>query len=164
MEFFEVLKNRRSVRKYKKEKIDRKTLEEIAEAGKWAASARAEYPWSFIIIDDAQRLKDLAGIIGNNGRFIADAAAAIVVVSKDAKYYIEDGSAATQNILNAAHALGVGTCWVAGDKKDYVADVLKFVNAPSEYKLICTISCGIPDEKPVKNKPNNGDVIRWDKT
>jgi nitroreductase len=163
MDFFEVLKGRRSVRKYKNEKIGRKTLEEITEAGKFGASARAEYPWRFVIIDDTARLKELAAIAGNYGRFIADAAAAIVAVSLDVKYYLEDGSAAAQNIINAAYAKGIGTCWVAGDKKDYCPEVLKFVNAPAGYRLICIISCGIPDEKPVKNKPENSEIMHWDR-
>jgi len=163
MDFFDVLKGRRSIRKYKNEAIDRQTLETIVEAGKYGASARAEYPWRFIIVDDHARLKELADIIGNNGRFIAEAAAAIVIVSADAKYYLEDCSAAAQNIINAAYAMGIGTCWVAGDKKDYVPHILKFVNAPAGYKLICTIACGIPDEKPVKTKPENGKVIFLDR-
>lgn len=163
MEFIDILKSRRSIRKYKKEPIPRALLEEITEAGKWGASARAEYPWRFVIIDDKERLKELAAIVGVHGRFIADSAATIVVASNPAKYYLEDGSAATQNILNAAWAKGIGTCWVAGDKKDYCPQVLKFVNAPEGMKLVSLISCGIPDEKPVKNKPENGTIILWDR-
>lgn len=162
MDLFEAIHGRRSVRKYKKEPISKETLEKIAEAGKWAASARAEYPWRFVVITEPERLKSLAAIAGTHGKFLADAGAAIVVASKDAKYYIEDGAAATQNMLLAAYALGVGTCWVAGDKKDYCPQVLEFVRAPAGYRLVSIISCGIPGEKPVKIKPENRDVIIWD--
>ncbi|HPD19287.1 MAG TPA: nitroreductase family protein, partial [Candidatus Goldiibacteriota bacterium] len=94
MDVFEAIKGRRSIRKYKKnEVIDKKILEEIVDAGKYAASARAEYPWKFVVITLKDRLKQLAEIIGSNGRFIADASAAIVVICKDTKYYLEDGSA-----------------------------------------------------------------------
>jgi nitroreductase len=163
MDVFEAIHGRRSIRKYKKQEIDKKTLEEIVDAGKWAASARAEYPWKFIVVTDKKRLEDLCAIVGKHGLFIKSAAAAIVVICRDGKYYIEDGSAAAQNILLAAYAKGVGTCWVAGDKKDYCPQVLKFVNAPEGYKLMCVISCGIPDENPQKPKPELKDILIWDK-
>jgi nitroreductase len=163
MDTFEAIRGRRSVRKYKKQEIDNKTLEEIIDAGRWAASARAEYPWKFIAVRDKKRLAELCAIAGKHGMFIKDAAAAIVVICKEGKYYIEDGSAATQNILLAAYARGVGTCWVAGDKKDYCPQVLEFINAPAGYKLMSIISCGIPDEKPMKKKPELKDLLIWDK-
>jgi nitroreductase len=162
MDLFEAIHNRRSVRKYKSDLIPDETLEAIVDAGKYAASARGEYPWRFVIVTEPARLVELAEIVGNNGRFLNDATAAIVVTSVDAKYYLEDGSAATQNMLLAAYALGVGTCWIAGDKKDYCAKALRFVNAPAGYKLVSIISCGVPDEKPVKNKPENSEVVVWD--
>jgi len=162
MDLFEAIHNRRSIRRYKKDKIKPETLERIVEAGKWAASARAEYPWRFVVVTGADRLKSLAEIAGNYGKFLADAQAAIIVTSLDSKYYLEDGSAATQNMLLAAYALGVGTCWVAGDKKDYCGKVLEFVEAPAGYKLVSIISCGVADEKPVKNKPENSEVVVWD--
>jgi len=163
MDFFEVIKGRRSIRKYKDEKIDKKVLEEIVDAAKYAASARSEYPWSFVVITEKERVKELTGIIGSNGKFMAGAAAAIVVISKDAKYFLEDGSAATQNLLNAAYAKGIGTCWIAGDKKDYCEKVLEFTGAPAGYKLVSLISAGIPDEKPVKNKPDISEILSWEK-
>ncbi len=163
MEIFEAIKGRRSIRKYKKQEIDKNILEQIVEAGKYAASARSEYPWKFIVITSHDRIKQLTEIVGSNGKFMADAAASIVVICKDTKYYIEDGSAATQNILLAAYALGIGTCWIAGDKKDYCDKVLQFINAPEGYKLVSIISCGVPDEKPEKPKPEIKDILVWEK-
>ncbi len=164
METFNAIKGRRSIRKYKKGAvIDKKTLEEIVETGKYAPSARAEYPWQFIIITEPDRIKELTKIVGQYGKFMVNAAASIVVTSKDAKYYLEDGSAATQNILLAAYAKGIGTCWIAGDKKDYCPKVMEFINAPAGYKLVSIISVGVPDEKPKKLKPNNSEIIHWEK-
>ncbi len=164
MDIFEAIKGRRSIRKYKKDvSIDKKVIEEIVNAGKYAASARSEYPWKFVVLTSSERIKQLTEIIGSNGKFMSDAAAAIVVICKDTKYYLEDGSAATQNILLAAYSLGVGTCWIAGDKKDYCEKVLEFINAPQGYKLVSIISCGIPDENPVKPKPELKDILVWEK-
>ncbi len=163
MDVFEAIKGRRSVRKYRKQEIDKKTLEEIVDAGRWAVTARNICPWKFVVITDRKRLEGLAAIVSGNGPFIKDAAAAIAVIVQDTKYYIEDGSAACQNILLAAYAKGVGTCWVAGDKKDYCPQVMEYVKAPAGYKLMAIISCGYPDEKPMKQKPELKDVIIWDK-
>jgi len=166
MELFEAISNRRSVRKYKKDFIPKDMLEKIVDAGRWAATARNDCPWHFTVITDKERLKQLELLTEKptkNAMFLKDAAAAVVVTSKNTKYYLEDGSAATQNILLAAHALGVGTCWIAGDKKDYCPDILAFVSAPPGEKLVSIVSCGIPDEKPVKKKPDLDKVISWDR-
>lgn len=163
MDIFEAIYKRRSIRKYKKEPIEKKLLEKAIDAGRWAPSARSENPWKFIVLTDRKRIDELQNIIGSNGVFLKQATAAIVVICKDTKYYLEDGCAATQNILLALHALGLGACWIAGDKKPYDMDVLNFIQAPPNYKLICVISVGIPDEKPEKKKPELNDVLCWDK-
>ncbi|HDQ25158.1 MAG TPA: nitroreductase family protein [bacterium] len=164
MELFEAIKGRRSVRKYKEgAEIEKGVLERIVDAGKYAASARAVYPWRFVVITDKSRIRELTGIVGSNGAFMKDAAAVIVVASEETKYYLEDGSAATQNMLLAAHSLGAGACWIAGDKKDYCGRVLEFVKAPEGYKLVSIISCGIPDETPVKEKPSLEKLMVWEK-
>jgi len=52
MELFEAIKGRRSVRKYKNEPVEKEVLEEIAEAGRWAATARNECPWFFVVVTE----------------------------------------------------------------------------------------------------------------
>ena len=119
MEFFEVVKQRKSVREYSDKKVDKATLEKVIDAGRVAATARNEQPWEFIISSDKEILNKICSMCPN-GPFIKDAPHLIAVFSKDTKYYIEDCSAATQNMLLAIEALGLGGCWVAGDKKDYM--------------------------------------------
>ncbi len=163
MELFEAIKNRRSIRKYKKGfDIPQQDIIDIAETGKYAASGRGEYPWKFVIVQ-GERLLELTRIVGGNGVFMASASACIVVICKDVRYYIEDGAAAAQNILLAAYAKGYGACWIAGDKKDYAPQVLTFINAPAGYKLVVNICLGLPLESPIRQKPANKDVIIWDK-
>ncbi len=164
MDFFETVKTRRSIRRYKKSGvISKEDLLKIAQAGSCAPSARSVNPWKFVILTEKDRIIGLEKIIGNNGRFLADASAAIVIICEDTKYYLEDGCAAAQNILLAVRALGFGACWIAGDKKDYCEEVLKYIEAPSNYRLICSIAIGIPDESPVKEKPEIGTVVKWER-
>jgi len=163
MEFFEVVKQRKSVREYSDKKVDKATLEKVIDAGRVAATARNEQPWEFIISSDRKILNKICSMCPN-GPFIKDAPHLIAVFSKDTKYYIEDCSAATQNMLLAIEALGLGGCWVAGDKKDYIEEVRKIFNVPEGYKLVSMISVGYP-KKPqgLKNKKDLKEMLHWEK-
>jgi nitroreductase len=163
MDVFEAIKGRRSIRKYKKQEIDKHILEEIVDAGRWAPTAYNACAWKYVVLTDRKRIEGLVEIVGKNGFFMKDAAAVIIAISKNAKYYIEDTCAGVQNMLLAAYAKGAGACWIAGDKKEYCPQVLSYLNAPADYKLVAIVSCGIPDENPVKTKPDLKDIIKWDK-
>lgn len=162
MDALEAIRNRRSVRRYADRAIARDVLESIVEAGRWAATARNEQPWEFIVVTDRAKLKAL-GEATDHGRFIAQASACVAVVCKDTKYYLEDGSAATQNMLVAATALGVDSCWVAGDKKPYCANVLSLLGVPAGSKLVSLIALGYRAE-PVKTpaKRSLSEVLHWE--
>ena len=121
MDFFEVIKQRKSVREYSEKTIEKKLIENIIDAGRLAATARNEQPWEFIVTCDKEILKKICAICPN-GPFIKDANCLIAVFSKNTKYYLEDCSASTQNMLLAIEALGLGACWIAGDKKDYIKE------------------------------------------
>ena len=97
------------------------------------------------------------------GKFIADAPVCVLVLCRDTKYYLEDGSAATENILLAARAHGLGSCWVAGDKKPYAAEICRLAGAPPDYKLVSLIPIGYPAESPEKSKRPLSDVLHWEK-
>lgn len=161
MEPMEVLTHRRSVRKYKPDPVSREVLEKIVDAGRLAPTARNVQPWEFVVVTDAARRRRIADI-SEYGKFIADAPACIVVLSKPTKYFLEDGSAATTNILNAAAALGLGSCWVAGDKKPYAPDIVAACGAPAEMKLISLIAIGYPQEIPSPSKRSLREVLHWE--
>ena len=102
--------------------------------------------------------------IADYGKFIADAPVCIAVFCKDTKYYLEDGCAATENILLAACALGLGSCWVAGDKKSYASRIGQLLGVPSEYKLISLLSIGYPKAKnQASGKRKLEEVLHWEK-
>ena len=143
MDFFEVVKKRASIRDYSGKSIKMIELEIIIDSGRVAPTARCEEPWDFIVVQDKNMLLKLAQI-APNGKFLEAASAAIIVVAKNTKYYLEDGCAATENMLLAACALGIGSCWVAGDKKPYEGEILKLFVVPTGYKLVSIISLGYP--------------------
>jgi len=163
MDALENFKNRVSVREYGDKPVEKEKLEKIADAGRLAATARNEQPWEFVIVTDKPKIKELAGIT-DHGKFMAGAAASIAVFCKDTKYYLEDGSAATENMLLAAAALGLGACWIAGDKKEYGAKIADALSVPAGFKLVSIISLGYPKEKPEPHtKKPLEEVIHWGK-
>ena len=161
MDSVEALKTRRSVRAYSSQAVAREVIADLIDCGRLAASANNAQPWEFVAVTDRGMLSRIAAAT-DYGRFIAGAAACIVVLSRDTKYYLEDGSAATENILVAARAHGLGGCWVAGDKKSYAPAVCSLVGAPAGYRLISLVSIGYPAEQPHKHKRPLADVLHWE--
>jgi nitroreductase len=162
MDAIEVLKTRRSVRAYTRAPVPRKIIEDIVDCGRLAPTANNVQPWEFVVVTDPELLRRIA-VITEYGKFIADAPVCVAVLSKETKYYLEDGSAATENILLAARAHGLGSCWVAGDKKPYATEICRLVGAPRGYKLVSLIPIGYPAESPEKSKRPLSDVLHWEK-
>jgi len=158
----EALKTRRSIRRYKKQAVPRELIEQIVDCARYAPTAVGKQPWEFVAVTERPTLKGLADLT-DYGKFIAEAGCCIAVFCQDTKYYLEDGSAATQNILLAAHALGLGACWVAGDKKPYCGRVAALLSVPEAYRLVSLIALGHPDEQPSKEKRALAEVLHWEK-
>ena len=145
MDALDAIDNRKSVRKYNSKLVSKEIIERIINAGRKAPSAVNVQPWEFIAVTGLNIRKKLADV-ADYGKFIAESPLCIVVFCKDTKYYLEDGCAAVENILIAATALGLGTCWIAGDKKSYAETVREILKVPIGYKLIALISAGYSDD------------------
>jgi len=112
-------------------------------------------PWLFGTIKDPELKKKIAGLT-DHGRFIADATVCFAVFGeKSAKYYLEDCCAATENMILALQSYGIGSCWVAGAKKDYAEPVRKLLNVPESYTLVSLLPAGfaaditLPEKKDI---------------
>ena len=162
MDAIEMLKTRRAVRAYTSEPVPQKTIEDIVDCGRLAATAVNIQPWEFVVVTDPKLRRRLADTT-DHGKFMAGAPVCVVVLCQDTKYYLEDGSAATENILLAARAHGLGACWVAGDKKPYAPEICRLVGAPQGYRLVSLIPIGYPAESPEKPKRPLSAVLHWEK-
>ena len=162
MDAIECLKTRRSVRVYQDQPVPREIIEDIVDCGRLAATAINIQPWSFVVVVDAEMRKTIAEMT-DHGKFVAQAPVCICVFCLDSKYCLEDGSAATQNILNATRAHGLGSCWVAGDKKEYAPKIGQLLGLPSDYKLISIVPMGYPNEQPTPAKKALSEVIHWER-
>ncbi|MFO7974460.1 MAG: nitroreductase family protein [Candidatus Hydrogenedentota bacterium] len=162
MDAIEALKSRRSIRSFKPDPVRKEVIEDIVDCGRLAATGRNEQLWEFVVVTKPEMRKQIAETT-DFGKFIATAAACIAVICQDGKYYIEDGAAATQNMLVAARAHGLGTCWVAGDKKPYADKLRAMVGAPEGYKLVSLVALGHPGEFPSPAKRELSEVLHWEK-
>jgi nitroreductase len=161
MECIEALKTRRSVRAYTGEPVSRKVIEDIVDCGRLAATAVNIQPWEFVVVTAPPMLRAIAAAT-DFGKFIAQAAACVVVLCRNTKYYLEDGCNASQNILVAAHAHGLGGCWIAGEKKPYAESIRRMVGAPDGLRLVSLLSIGHPAEEHQIEKRSLSEVLHWE--
>ncbi|MEM3004737.1 MAG: nitroreductase family protein, partial [Candidatus Bathyarchaeia archaeon] len=141
MDALEAIRGRRSVRRFLPTALSREIIETLVDAARHAPSAMNLQPWEFVAVTDQEMRRRIADLT-DYGKFIADAPLCIAVFCRESKYYLEDGSAAVENILIAATALGLGSCWVAGDKKGYAETVRELLSVPVGYRLIALVPVG----------------------
>ena len=154
---------RTSIRQYTNEPISKADIETMLRAGMAAPTAVNKQPWYFVAVTDKTKLAELAGRRG----IIKQAGVAIVVCGNLDKamqgpaqaFWIQDCSAATENILLAANALGLGAVWTGCyPMDDRVAEVSKVLKLPETIVPLCVIVIGHPAEQPKpkdKWKPEN---------
>lgn len=129
-----------------------------------APSGNNVQPWHFVVVTDKDTLKFISEK-ATYGKFIKDAAACVVVYcDKDNRHHLEDGSAATENIMLAAKAYGISSCWVAGYDRSYENDINERLNVPSNLRMISIIPLGYSQDNPSpRNKKSLSDVLHWEK-
>jgi len=152
MDTLKAILSRRSIRKYSGKDIPGEYYEIMLKAAMQAPSARNRQPWHFIIISDKIVMNRLADS-NTSWRMLAQADKAIVVCgdteTEDAEsFLIQDCSAATQNLLLAAHELGLGAVWLGvHPREDRVQEIRRALSLPSRITPVSMISVGSPDEE-----------------
>jgi nitroreductase len=141
---------RRSVRGYGEGEISDGDMNKILRAAMQAPSAGNEQPWHFVVVKNRENLKKLASL-HPYGKMLENAAAAIVVCADEklSRYpfemWVQDCSAATQNILLAARILGIGSCWLGVyPRKERMEPIAEFLQLPDHVKVFCIVSLGYP--------------------
>lgn len=164
MDILEAIKGRRSIRKYKEEPISEEQVTQILEAGIWAPSRGNSQPWKFIVLKNKQMHMDLAEAIPT-GKFLAEAplGIAVVVDPKASKHPEQEGAAATQNILLAAYALGLGSCWISVYGTDSEEKAKQLLQIPDKEWLLSIVSIGHPAEIPEKGRKELDEITFTEK-
>ncbi len=154
-----IIKSRHSVRSFKPAPVEDHIIRDALECARHAPTAMNQQPWLFGVIREKSLLKEIADLT-DHGKFIADAALCFTVFGqRDAKYYLEDCCAATENIILALQAYGVGSCWVAGEKKPYAGAVRTLLKVPEKYTLVSLIPAGYPADIALQKKKDLDSVI-----
>lgn len=147
MKISKLILQRRSIRNFKKDLIDKDDLVKILEAARWAPSAENRQSTRYIVVTDENILKNIA----NNVKILffkqrhAAQAPVIVVVCSSASTWIEEIGAGIQNMLLFAWSIGIGSCWIGAFNKNKIREI---VEVPKGYKIYALILLGYPKSIP----------------
>ncbi len=162
-EYIEFLLSRRSIRKFKPEKVPLEVLERIVDVARQAPSARNAQPWEFIIITDKDTI-DKLGKVSRAASPLLNAPAAIAVVSDPQTSPVThqvDGALATLYAWLAIHALGLGAVWINSLRYEEMKEIL---GVPKEKVLLAILAVGYPDEQPkVKPRKPLKEVLHYER-
>jgi nitroreductase len=153
MDTIEAIHTRRSVRRYTDEEIDDETIRKLLAAAMSAPSAANEQPWEFIVIKDRAML-DAIPTFSPFARMVKKAPLGILVCADTRNliipgFWVQDCSAATQNLLLAAHALGLGAVWTGVyPMEGHVAGFAKQCRLPEGVVPLAFVVIGHPAEEP----------------
>ncbi|MDP4144279.1 MAG: nitroreductase family protein [Bacillota bacterium] len=150
----ELLKTRRSIRKFQDRKVEEEKIDTLLKAALLSPSSRSRRPWEFIAVTDKELILKLADSKEYGSQFLKGAPLAIVVVADKevCDVWIEDTSIAAIIAQITAHSMGLGSCWIQirermhnSEKKaeDYIKSLL---DIPQKYGVECILAVGYPGE------------------
>lgn len=155
MDILNIVKKRRSIRKYKTRRVPDLLVSQILEAGRWAPSGLNNQPWRFLVIKETATKNKLAGFT-KYSQIIKNANAVILVYMDSQVTYNRDKDlmaigACIQNMLLEAHSLGLGACWL-GEILNHKKEVSSYLGLPVNLELMAVISLGYSADKLIKGK------------
>jgi nitroreductase len=153
----ELLRTRRSIRKYAQKPVDGKTMYVLIEALLRSPTSRNNKSWEFIVADDRELLSKLSKAREQGSRHLRDAPLGIVVCADSTKsdVWVEDCSIAAILVQMTAHALGLGSCWIQIRNRNHTETmsaehyIQNLLGLPQHIKVECMVSIGYPNE--IKN-------------
>lgn len=169
MEKLAFILDRRSIRRFTGTKIDKETIILLLKAAMYAPSAVNRQPWHFVVIDQRQVMDQIMDIHPHAGMF-RTASHGIVVcgdekLQHDDGYWVVDCGAATQNLLLAAHSMGLGSCWVGLHPREGRKSAFsRLLGLPSHVKPFALVALGYPGEtrvRPERFRPERVRHNRW---
>ncbi len=155
-DLLEIMRTRRSVRKYTAQEISDEDIKKILNAALLAPSGHSKYPCEFIVVKNRETLNKMSQCRVNVAKMLEDAAYAVVVIADKEKSdtIVEDCSVAMMNMELEATSLGIGNCWIqirgrdaenGSTSEDYLRGILNF---PEKFACQSVLSLGYPDKMP----------------
>ena len=156
MNVLELLKSRRSIRKYKSTPVEEEKIQNCLEAARWAPSASNKQPWEFMIVKDNKTRQKLAEI-HPYAKFVSESPVVFIPLTNPAihaKYHQSDTALATIQFMIMAHAQGLGTCWAGVIKAPFEKEIKNILSIPENLHVLALVSVGYPNqERDSKRKP-----------
>jgi nitroreductase len=166
----EFIFGRRSIRVFAPGEISDATVTQLLQAAMAAPSAVARDPWRFVVIRDRRTLAALAAALPNGGMLAAAALGIVVCGDLDAAhdrqpgYLLQDCSAAIENLLLGAHALGLGACWLGVyPREERIRKLREILSLPTPVIPVAGIALGHPAEQKEPRTRFNRDYVHWEK-
>ena len=162
MDAIHCLKTRRSIRTFAPGDIAPAVIEDLIDCARLAPTAMNKQPWSFVVFRNEAtryRIVELAG----HGEFLRTAPVAVAVCSEEWDFWKEDASAATTTLLLAAHAHGLGACWLSMEPQGYAAGVKQLLGVPENVHLLAVVALGLPGESPAPEKKALAELVRHER-
>lgn len=165
-ELIDLIKSRTSTKKFTDQPVEKEKIDEIIEAGTWAPTGQNKQAPIILAITNKeirdQLSKENAKILGKEGidPFYNAPVVLVVLADKDAATHVYDGSVVMENLMLAAHALGLGSCWIHRAKEEFDSDfgkeLLKKAGVEGDYEGIghCVIGYPAAEFKPKPRKEN----------
>ncbi|MCE1254895.1 MAG: nitroreductase family protein, partial [Anaerolineae bacterium] len=148
MDTLEAIFTRRSIRRYTPQPVSDEEINSLLRAGMQAPSSGNAQPWHFIVIDDSSLLQRIPEF-HNSAAFVGNAPLGILIcadttLAKPGRWAL-DCSAAAENMLLAAHAMGLGACWVSSEPvPERIAGFRQLSNLPENIHPVCLVTIGHP--------------------
>ena len=150
IDFQTLCRQRRSIRKYTDQKVEKEKLDYIVRCALMSPSGKRINPWEFYVVTDREVLRQMVGC-RTYGSGMFDTAQAAIVVALDASLtdtWQSDGAIAAQNIWLAAADQGLGACWCQVYKREGAEDLVrKLAGIPENLTVLCVMSLGYKDEE-----------------
>lgn len=161
MDVLEVIKTRRSIRKYKPQRIPDDILHSILDSARFAPSASSRYPWGLVVVRDTDTKKSLS-MACNNYPYVKDCDTVIVGFGDPSqKYFVTDLSVAMEHIALTAWDNGIGSCWIGYFNEDMIKMLL---HIPQDRVVVACMTLGYPDESPGQRpKKELSDIVFWER-
>lgn len=155
MKFFEVVKNRRSIRKFENRPVEADKVNQLVDTVLRAPTARSAHSTEFVVVENKEILSAMSVARPSGGAFVGEAPLAIVVCTDPAKAFpwIEDAAIAASHLQLAAQALGLGSCWFHIRDKSYSENqssheyLAELLNLPENLQITCVVAIGYPAEE-----------------
>ncbi|MDO5860464.1 nitroreductase [Methanobrevibacter sp.] len=168
------LKTRRSIRKFKDEQISDDDLKIILETGTYAPTGRGAQSPKIVVIQDEEKIKELSAwnrsffpveVPEDLDPFYGAKTLLIVLADSEMPTWIEDGASVLTVLVNAAHAVGVGSCWIHRARDEFSSqkgkELLKEWGIPERYEGVGHVVLGYPDMEAPKPLPRKEDYIHF---